>query len=283
MSELKMPAERLYGWKLKPTESTHFDIVSKPNGQFCVVLNHSLLRGVSSEMIHWWFLHFPHIRVRLEDVPGFEGTKVPGYYLWHPSDHYNASLSGRLGPGNTSRAGATIRVQEAMQYKKYGWKYKVDSNLKILYCESDGWAMGKEIPFFGKAMVLRIHYKDAFQNGKHVGVHYHYEIVVGVSGGNPISRLLNRRITGNFSQEFFEAWHLHNAIEVGTFENFLPAIFEQRESPDALTYRKSLNSIRESHSQEGFSRELFEDRVRSYQKSNDVYAVQAWGQESFIT
>lgn len=125
-----MPPAREFGWRLKPTESSHFAIHQRDNGQFCVVLNHALLRGVHSEMLRWWFANFTTLNVRLTDVPGYEGAKVPAYHLWHPIDHYAAQLSGKLGPGGTSCVGATITIREAMQYDKYGWKYPVDSSLE---------------------------------------------------------------------------------------------------------------------------------------------------------
>ena len=129
MTALDMPIERKYGWQLKPTSSTYFEVVRTPNGQLCVVLNHSLLRGCTSEMIHWWFLHFPSLKVKLLDTEGYENSTVPAYLLWHPSDHYGASLKGRLGPGSTSRAGASIHIQEAMQFLSYGWTLPVDHPL----------------------------------------------------------------------------------------------------------------------------------------------------------
>ena len=187
-------------------------------------------------MIYWWFLHFPKLRVRLIDIEGYEGATVPAYYLWHPSDHYGATLRGSLGLGDVSAVGAKIHIQETMQYLTYGWKYPVDSQLKIFYFEKDGWAMGKAIPILGKMMMLRIHFEDVIEGDEIQGVHYHYEIVIGASGRNPLSRLVNRRVASHFSPEFFEAWHLHNAIEVGTFENFLPAIYQQRENREQLEY-----------------------------------------------
>jgi len=81
MKNLNMPAKRDFGWELKSLESTKFGIHQKDNGQFCVVLNHSLLRGVTSEMIHWWFLNFPNLTVNLVDIEGYEGEKVPAYWL----------------------------------------------------------------------------------------------------------------------------------------------------------------------------------------------------------
>ena len=193
MESFTMQRERDFGWTLKPTDSTAFEIIERSNGQFCVVLNHALLRGVTSEMIYWWFLNFPNLRIRLEDVPGYESKTVPGYLLWHPSDHCSATLSGRLGPSGVSQAGAKIHIQEAMQFKTYDLKYPVDTALSIFYCAPDGWAMGKRLPILGNVMCLRIHFKDVVADGQGIGVHYHYEVVIGASGNNPLVRAFNRR------------------------------------------------------------------------------------------
>ncbi|MEM1113945.1 MAG: hypothetical protein AAGI11_18670 [Pseudomonadota bacterium] len=283
MTNFKMPAEREFGWELKPVSSTEFGIHERENGQFCVVLNHSLLRGLSSEMIHWWFLNFPNLLVELVDIAGYEGKKVPAYLLWHPSDHLSASLSGDLGVGNTAKAGAFIAIKEAMQYLRYGWKYPVNNKLRIFYCESDGWAMGKDLPLFGKVMSLRIHYRDVYQKGELIGVQYHYEIVIGVGGNDPVSRLINKRIKSHFSPEFFEAWHTHNVIEVGTFENFLPSLYEQRDTPGQVKYAKSMNGADSyQHSTRAFDTRLFEERMAGYQGAKSAHDYQAIYSETFL-
>ena len=97
MTSLMMPPERKFGWALKTTSSTDFAIHKRDNDQFCVVLNHALLRGVTSEMIYWWFRHFQNIKVTLDDIEGYEGKAVPAYLLWHPSDHFNATLKRKIG------------------------------------------------------------------------------------------------------------------------------------------------------------------------------------------
>ncbi len=283
MTDPIMPRARDFGWDLKPNSSTHFTIEQRPNGQFWVVLNHALLRGCSAEMLHWWFLHFPNLRVRLDDIEGFERQVVPGYLLWHPSDHVDATLLGNLGPDGAPRAGSSIHIREAMQYETYGWTYKVDNKLKIFYVGADGWAMGREIPLLGKVMALRIHFKDVVENGEHVGAHYHYEIVIGLSGGDPVSKAINTRITHHFSPEFFKAWHTHNAIEVGVFENFLPPLYAQRDDLSDLRYAKSMNPpLPSPASQTGFSRDLFDHRVALYRASSNPYTVQAAAQPTFI-
>ena len=68
MAELSMPPERAFGWNLKPITSAHFAIHERDNGQFCVILHHALLRGVTSEMLHWWFLHFTSLRTTLNPL-----------------------------------------------------------------------------------------------------------------------------------------------------------------------------------------------------------------------
>ncbi|MEM9055105.1 MAG: hypothetical protein AAGB16_07250 [Pseudomonadota bacterium] len=283
MTELTMPRERDFGWALKPTDSTLFDIHQRTNGQFCVVLNHSLLRGVTSEMIHWWFLNFPNLQVKLEDIPGYEGQTVPGYLLWHPQDHRIAKLSGTLGPNGTSQAGAKIHIQEAMQFKTYGWKYPVDTALDIFYCASDGWAMGKKVPLLGKVMCLRIHFKDVLEAGQVIGVHYHYEVVIGASGNNPVARALNKKITGDYSPEFFAAWQLHNTIEVGTFENFLPALYDQRSDLANLNYSKAMNPMAEAlGGQTAQSTSLYEERVAGFKSAKDPFKYQAPEEASFV-
>ncbi len=278
-----MPAPREFGWPLKPTDSSSFAIHERPNGQFCVVLNHALLRGVRAEMIHWWFQSFAGLKVRLEGVPGYEGKSVPGYLLWHPVDHLSAALLGRLGPGGTAVPGCKIHIREAMQYDVYGWKYPVDTALEVFYVAGDGWAMGKVLPFLGPVMVLRIHFKDVFDGDQHIGVHYHYEVVIGASGNGPVSRFVNKRLTASFGPEFFSAWHRHNVIEVGTFENFLPALFSQRGVSDGPTYRPHMNPVTSAEPQPaGFDKSFFERRLAAYRDSPDPFVTQAFRSTSFL-
>ncbi|MEO0912743.1 MAG: hypothetical protein AAFY59_07120 [Pseudomonadota bacterium] len=283
MTNLQMPPARDYGWDLKPDASSHFQIHQRENGQFCVVLNHALLRGVTAEMIQWWFLTFPNLKVRLIDIPGYEGKVVPAYLLWHPSDHYNATLSGNLGPDNTPRPGAKLLVQEAMQYEKYGWRYPVNSQLTVFYVGKDGWAMGRAVPLLGPLMMLRIHFRDVFEGGTCIGAHYHYEIVIGLSGRNPLAAVINKRISAKFGPEFFAAWHRHNVIEVGVFENFLPPLYAQRGRGSPLEYRRSMDPKPATPvPQTGHDRGLFERRIAGFQSATNPFAFQGYDKPSFL-
>lgn len=282
-SKLKMPMAREYGWGLKPLESSAFEIHQRENGQFCVVLAHSLLRGVRAEMIHWWFMNFPNLKVRLRDVPGYEGQQVPGYLLWHPVDHLSAELSGDLGPGGAPKPGCAIHIREAMQYDVYGWKYPVDTKLNVFYVGEDGWAMGKTLPFIGPVMMLRIHFKDVYDGQTHLGAQYHYEVVIGASGNGLAARLINKRLTSKFGPEFFTAWQRHNVIEVGTFENFLPALFAQKGNLDTIEYAREMNPILpQAGHQLPFAQELFKQRIEGYRGSDRPHEFQQYGNPSFL-
>ena len=277
MQKLSMPQERKFGWELKPASSVHWGQVKNKSGQLCVVLEHSLLRGVTSEMIAWWFKNFPNLRITLNDVKGYEGKKVPAYLLWHPFDHINAQLKGKLGENNTARAGAKIHIQETMQYNKYGFKYPVNQELEIFYCENDGWGMGKKIPLIGTMIFLRISYKDVYEDGKIIGVHYHYEVVAGTNKQNIIAKALNKKIVGGYTAEFWEAWITHNTIEVGVFENFLPALYSQRNDLDNLQYAKSMNPITQdmvSQDQKGYDNNLLGERLKGYELSENAFNYQ---------
>mgnify|MGYP001793292495 FL=1 len=82
---------------------------------------------------------------------------------------------------------------------------------------------------------------------------------------------------------FWDAWLTHNTIEVGVFENFLPALFEQRYDMDNLTYSRTMNPIMESPSElKGFDKELFEERVNGYEQSTNAFEYQAGAQKSFL-
>lgn len=278
-----LPQEREFGWELKSPSTTLFSTIVKDNGQICAVLAHSLIRGCTTEMLAWWFKHFPNLEVHLEDVKGYEGQKVPAYYLWHPSDHIGAQLIGDLAPDGTAQKGAFIHIQEAMQAKKYGLKYPVNTKLQIFYVEPDGWAMGLEKEKGLKAMCLRISFRDVYEGDDIIGVHYHYEVIAGVSGNDQKSLMINQQITQSYSEEFWQAWHTHNTIEVGTLENFLPILFAQKHHLGNLHYAKDMNPINLSSStQSAFSKQLFEERVKGYQASTDPYAYQNAEETSFL-
>lgn len=270
-----LPPPRDYGWHLKQPSSTNFQIVHKDNGQMCIVLTHSIVRGVTCEMIHFWFQHFCQSKVRLENVPGFEGKTVPFYWLWHPYDHVSATMKNPSKEGLLT-AGSSIQICEYMQSDVHGDKFPVNSTMAVWLLEGGdcgGQGMGKVVPFLGPMIRTRIFWHDTPE-----GVLYQYEMVMGQHNAGPLSNLIRSKIAAGFTAEMIRSWNRHNSIEVGTFENFLPAIWEQRETVrsggvpvyDAAT----MNGAKGLPAQVGgASVDLFDRRVQEYKDCVDAMAV----------
>ncbi|MEM7131583.1 MAG: hypothetical protein AAF702_35040 [Chloroflexota bacterium] len=280
---LQMPAERKYGWELKPVSSSYFSLETKSNDQLNVVLNHALVRGCTSKMMLWWFQNFGNLQVRLVDVEGYEEEKVPAYFLWHPSDHIGAHYRGRLATDGTLQMGGSILVQEALQYKTHQFAHTVNQTMTVPYLAHDGMTLNKRLPIVGNVVFGRVHFKDVVENSQVIGVHYHYEFIAGPSSGNLFTPIIRRRLQQMFSDDLFSVWHQHNVEEVGTFENFLPALYAQRHDLDNLHYEKSMNpGLSSPTTQTGFSKELFESRVSGYKSARDGYEYQDGLAPTFI-
>jgi len=139
----------------------------------------------------------------------------------------------------------------------------------------------KVLPLLGPVMMLRIHFKDVLDGAKHIGVHDHYEVVIGASGSNPVARIVNARLSAEFGPEFFSAWQRRNVIEVGTFEAFLPALYPQRDDMTKLCYSPDMAPARFGV-QQGFDRHLFDARVAGFKTASNPYSYQAYDHASFL-
>ncbi|MEL6180108.1 MAG: hypothetical protein AAFS10_14205, partial [Myxococcota bacterium] len=118
----------------------------------------------------------------------------------------------------------------------------------------------------------RIHFKDVTQGSETLGVHYHYEIIAGLGGMGFVSKAITKKIKQQFSADFFKAWHTHNAIEVGVFENFLPGLWAQRDDLSSMRYAKSMNpDLPSPATQTGYSKELFEQRLAGYAEADNAF------------
>ncbi|MEL6475492.1 MAG: hypothetical protein AAFQ21_15615, partial [Pseudomonadota bacterium] len=92
-----------------------------------------------------------------------------------------------------------------------------------------------------------------------------------------------KKLTAEYSPEFFAAWQLHNTIEVGTFENFLPALYQQRSDLSSLNYSKSMNPMAGvGDVQSAQSSALFQERVAGYEIAKDPFKYQEPEEASFI-
>jgi len=250
--------------------------MAEANGQFCVILHHPIIRGITKEMLLWWFQRFLNLQVKLYNVPGVEdGRVVPAYFLWHPIDHVGVKLISGADENGLMQAGTIAALAECMSADKYGYKYLVDSKSSIKELdEEQGLLMGADAPIFGPVMRGRICWKELPE-----GIMYHYELAIGLNNqrgcSSCIKALLNNRVKRTFNEPLIRAWRRHNTIEAGTFENFLPSLWKQRDPTDhfkILTYdAKSMNAAASyPRAQLPADPALYEKRVKAYQECEDI-------------
>lgn len=74
-------------------------------GQLELTIKHDTIKGVTPEMLRWWFETLGKTMV-------FNGKEYPRYLLWHPRDHIHWELVARSASGGTGQ-GARFRIVEA--------------------------------------------------------------------------------------------------------------------------------------------------------------------------
>ena len=209
---MKLPDKREFGWNLKPVESAKTTFQKLPTGQYDLTIEHDIIRNVSKDMIIWWFVKFPSLKVTLK------GKTYPAYQLWHPYDHISANqASGSKSFG--VKEGDFLQIHEAFQRKS---KFELQDKAKVAYFREDGFGLEvKKGPF--KVGNLRHTFRDG--DG---GLEYKSHMVAGVESGL-LRKLVNSKILPRImSEDKLKAWFSHNVEEVGCFENFLPSLYQNR-------------------------------------------------------
>lgn len=70
---------------------------------------------------------------------------------------------------------------------------------------------------------------------------------------------------------------------MGTFENFLPALFAQRDQPGPLEYRQDMDpQPSNAEPQVGFDPALFQRRMEGYKSASNPSRYQAFGDRTFL-
>jgi len=204
---LTLPAPRDFGWELKTLDSATTAHITRPDGTMELTIDHSLIRGVTVDMLEWWFQNF-------DKEVEFQGKTYQGYLLWHPFDHVGATFfrnaEGRL------TAGQRIHIREVFGRDM---RFVVDDIVGLHRWDRGG--IGLNAKKLGHT-VMKLDHTFADEEG---GVHYRSRMIVGAESGwlkGIINRLAVPRL---FSQEKGTAWLRHNVEEVGCFENFLPELY----------------------------------------------------------
>jgi len=205
--KLEIPEPLPIEWLRKPVESALSGVEILGDGRVHCWIEHEVVRGVTPEMLVWWFSH-------LEGDVEIDGQKYNRYRVWHPRDHLFAEYAKRGADGRVG-VGSVIHLAEVFDGNP---QYLIHIFTEIKKLDETGYEHHPRLHGFRLAEM-----KYAFEPAPD-GTKYRNSLTIGVKG--PLGRVINpllRRFF--FDEKRGRAWLKHNIEEVGNFEFFLPKLF----------------------------------------------------------
>lgn len=215
-----------YNFEMRNIESARVYTGARVDGRLEARIAHAPLRGITSEMLVWWFENFADDANAIEadlttrKTARIGSQDVPLYWLWHPVDHYMVRIS-KPAPGDAKglSEGARVILKETILDT-------VEMNGLIDGMNRDGVHLTlKRGPF--RLGDLRHTFVDT-ENG----LEYRSRLIAGSTipvFGSIINFIVRRLV---FTPVMLQRWLRHNVEEVGNFEYFLPLLYAQREEEE---------------------------------------------------
>lgn len=211
---MRLPEIRDFGWELKSLDSAQTAVTPLATGQIELTIAHETIRGVTAQMVAWWFSAFTGLTVEKD------GQRYPAYHVWHPYDHIEAEAI-KSDASAPMQKGDRIHIHEVFQREP---RFEVDETAVVSTLDAGG--MGLTLTKFGRSLMdLQHRFRDV--KG---GVEYRSRMVLGFEAG-PLKPVINHLVLPRrFSEAKAKAWLTHNVEEVGCFEHFLAALYDQRDA-----------------------------------------------------
>lgn len=204
----KLPPERPVNWIRKPLSSARTRFSTLPFGSFELTIEHDLIRGVTPEMLLYWFQN-------IGGLITIDGRNYPRYLIWHPIDHIHWELA-KPAPGGGAGVGARFRIVEAFGGNL---NHLIDSVEEVIKLDIDGITLIRKV---AGMEVFRLAHRFIKVPA---GTLYRSRMQVGAEnrlGQWLLNPFLHRLV---FTREMGHAWLKHNVEEVGNFEYFLPEFY----------------------------------------------------------
>jgi hypothetical protein len=212
-------------WEPKPLSSAQTRMSRLPNGRLELMIKHDLIRGVTREMLAWWFC-------RIDGMMDYQGQRVQRYRVWHPRDHIFYQDLTRA-PDGTGGVGTLRRIVEAFgRNPRYlvnivDRVVKLDETGILLSTERAGITLGRlQVPPLPLGVEVSTLQHDFI--AAEGGTRYESRLLVGRDS------LFGRLFLNRYAlpwlvlpDEMARAWLTHNVEEVGQFERFLPALYDR--------------------------------------------------------
>jgi hypothetical protein len=208
---LPFPPPRSLPWRLKGVETAETSLTYDEAGRMVMHIRHDLLKGISPEMVAWWF---GNIGGEME----LTGERINRYLAWHPFDHILWELA-RPGPDGRASAGARFRIVEAFGCNP---DFYIDTTETVLRLDATGLTLAGYI--LGR-QISHLNHDFSAADG---GTRYVSTLTVGVRlpvVGPFLNRFIRRAI---FPEAKGWAWIKHNIEEVGLLEHIIPHLQSAR-------------------------------------------------------
>lgn len=215
MRRLPLPAPLPLLAPLRDLDEGRVSIQEFPHRRLRLTIDHEPLRGVTPEMLLWWFRHIG------DQMPYAAGTH-PRYRVWHPLDHIHWELERPARDGSVGE-GARFRIVEMMGRDE---RFYIDSIDRV-----------EKLDLTGIRLVLRVAGAQFFQlehTWSRAEGATHYTSVMDIGGRTALARPINAYLRSRvFVPGMERAWLRHNIEEVGYFEHFLPELYRENVSARA--------------------------------------------------
>ena len=195
-------------WPMKGLESAKTSLSYDEFGRMVLRIRHDLLKGLSPEMVAWWFCN---IGGDME----LDGKRLSKYRVWHPFDHIFWQLV-QPGPGGQASAGAKFRIVEAFGRNPDCYIDIIDTVTRL-----DSTGLTGVSYAFGQQISHLNHDFTAVDGG----TQYVSTLTIGSTlplFGWILNRLIRHAV---FSEAMGRAWLKHNVEEVGLLEYIIPRIY----------------------------------------------------------
>lgn len=191
---------------LRDVEPSRTSIQRLPRNRVRMTIDHAPLRGITPEMVLWWFRNIGGELAYGDDI-------VPRYRAWHPLDHISWRLA-REAPGGGAGEGARFHIVEA---------FGRDPDMLV-----DTVDTVEKLDATGIRLVFRILGVQVFQlehtwSRADGATHYTSVFDLGARARMfaPVNAFIRARL---FRPEMDAAWIRHNVEEVGLLEHLLPEL-----------------------------------------------------------
>lgn len=206
-AKMKPPEPLGIPWVKKMVGNARSGIDILPDGRMKCWIEHEVIRGVTPQMLVWWFKH-------LEGDMEYAGKKLNRYRVWHPHDHIGIEYAKKNTDG-TVGVGSVIHLTEMLGANP---DYLVDVHTEIVKLDEQGFG---HRPRVARLELAAMDYEFQAVPG---GTQYNNSLVIGTERlfGAVVNPLIRRFA---FDEARGRAWIQHNIEEVGNFEAFLPQLY----------------------------------------------------------